>query len=78
MTHERLSLSLSTSMGNSPLSLYLERVYIERWLGSRALLVQQSKGLAAHSLDRSKKKWIQHHTVPGWSPTPVLSGLKPR
>ena len=25
-----------------------------------------------------KKKWIQHHTVPGWSPTPVLSGLKPR
>jgi hypothetical protein len=25
-----------------------------------------------------KKEWIQHHTVPGWSPTPVLSGLKPR
>ena len=24
------------------------------------------------------KRWIQHHTVPGWSPTPVLSGLKPR
>ena len=24
------------------------------------------------------QKWIQHHTVPGWSPTPVLSGLKPR
>ena len=22
----------------------------------------------------SAKKWIQHHTVPGWSPTPVLSG----
>ena len=27
---------------------------------------------------RRVKKWIQHHTVPGWSPTPVLSGLKPR
>ena len=25
-----------------------------------------------------QKYWIQHHTVPGWSPTPVLSGLKPR
>jgi len=23
-----------------------------------------------------EKTWIQHHTVPGWSPTPVLSGLK--
>jgi len=27
---------------------------------------------------KKEKKWIQHHTVPGWSPTPVLSGLKPR
>jgi hypothetical protein len=27
---------------------------------------------------RQQKKWIQHHTVPGWSPTPVLSRLKPR
>jgi hypothetical protein len=27
---------------------------------------------------KEKKEWIQHHTVPGWSPTPVLSGLKPR
>ncbi len=27
---------------------------------------------------KAKRKWIQHHTVPGWSPTPVLSGLKPR
>src|SRR6187431_2512260 len=27
---------------------------------------------------KNVKKWIQHHTVPGWSPTPVLSGLKPR
>ncbi len=27
---------------------------------------------------KGEKKWIQHHTVPGWSPTPVLSGLKPR
>jgi hypothetical protein len=27
---------------------------------------------------RTTKRWIQHHTVPGWSPTPVLSGLKPR
>ena len=27
---------------------------------------------------KKKKHWIQHHTVPGWSPTPVLSGLKPR
>jgi hypothetical protein len=26
----------------------------------------------------NEKEWIQHHTVPGWSPTPVLSGLKPR
>jgi hypothetical protein len=26
---------------------------------------------------REGQKWIQHHAVPGWSPTPVLSGLKP-
>ena len=26
----------------------------------------------------SKWKRIQHYTVPGWSPTPVLSELKPR
>ena len=28
--------------------------------------------------EKKSKRWIQHHTVPGWSPTPVLSGLKPR
>ena len=28
--------------------------------------------------EKIKEKWIQHHTVPGWSPTPVLSRLKPR
>ena len=27
---------------------------------------------------QQESKWIQHHAVPGWSPTPVLSGLKPR
>ena len=27
---------------------------------------------------KKKKGRIQHHAVPGWSPTPVLSGLKPR
>ena len=27
---------------------------------------------------QKKKGRIQHHAVPGWSPTPVLSGLKPR
>ena len=25
-----------------------------------------------------KEKRIQHHAVPGWSPTPVLSGLNAR
>ena len=28
--------------------------------------------------EQEPKEWIQHHAVPGWSPTPVLSGLKPR
>ena len=38
----------------------------------------------AHSCEQEEKRkkriksWIQHHTVPGWSPTPVLSGLRPR
>ena len=32
---------------------------------------------APHTSHREKKKkiWIQHQTVPGWSPTPVLSRL---
>lgn len=25
--------------------------------------------------NESKSEWIQHQTVPGWSPTPVLSRL---
>jgi hypothetical protein len=29
----------------------------------------------AHVRKTGKKKWIQHRAVPGWSPTPVLSGL---
>ena len=31
-----------------------------------------------HPREKKKKEWIQHRTVPGWSPTPVLSGLKLR
>ena len=30
------------------------------------------------SKKKKKKEWIKHRTVPGWSPTPVLSGLKLR
>ena len=34
-------------------------------------------GVGDH-LEQKVKRWIQHHNVPGWSPTPVLIGLKPR
>jgi hypothetical protein len=49
--------------------------------GALCLWPCSRESLAACTRGQKKGKrisWIQHHTVPGWSPTPVLSGLKPR
>jgi hypothetical protein len=59
--------------------LQVDPVMQEAWCTKRTQGAKKTnKTRTPNTNNNNNKKWIQHHTVPGWSPTPVLSGLKPR
>ena len=62
---------------NSASELESARTYSVHSDHEGTAIAKSKQANQAHVRKREKKKWIQHRAVPGWSPTPVLSGPKP-